>query len=51
MQIVQTHMLASDAKFLSHDHQGDLVALVTDEKEPLSLFLERHMHWLFKSKV
>ena len=44
-------MSQSDAKFILEEYSSDCVALSSTKKEPMFLFLERHLFWLFKSKV
>lgn len=44
-------MSQSDAEFIAERYSSDCVALSIDEKELMSMFLERHLFWLFKSKV
>ena len=44
-------MSQSDAEFIPERYNSDCVALSTDEKELMSMFLEKHLFWLFKSKV
>ncbi len=44
-------MSQTDAEFISERYSPDCVGLSTAEKEPMFMFLERHLFWLFKSKV
>jgi hypothetical protein len=44
-------MSQSDAEFMAERYRSDTVALAREEKELMSVFLEKHLFWLFKSKV
>ncbi|MCJ1355199.1 MAG: hypothetical protein MMC33_005190 [Icmadophila ericetorum] len=40
-------MSQTDAEFIAEKHRADIVALSCQEKELMSLFLERHFSWMF----
>ena len=47
----RTEMSQSDAEFISETYSSDCMALSSAEREPLSMFLERYLFWLFKNQV
>ncbi len=44
-------MSAADAEFASGNHHDDLVALATEEKEPIYKLIEKQFYWLFYHKA
>ena len=51
MEANPTEMAHVDARWILEQHRSDLVALASEEREPMSKFLGQHLYRLFQSKV
>jgi hypothetical protein len=51
MRTNRSSMSEADAQFISAVHRSDMVALAQGEKELISHLIERHISWIFDTKV
>ena len=51
MEANPTDMARADAGWILEQHRSDLVALASEEREPMSKFLGQYLCGLFQSKV